>query len=726
MRGSGIPGARLPAVLAAVLALAACGHSSAPVTATDARQGNGVLPAGALPKTQYDLANGCYALQSLARRAYAAPAGERYAATATLADAERFFMKPSALGDAQDGEQYLLHTRDGRYLAATGGGAVGVADAPSDAAVWSILGDGNGHYRLANGGQALSVGEDGLLVLSGAPAEAGFGYGFDGARGCRAFPEIGTNSSGTPFKGRGVEQPVLGFADVHVHISATDFLGGAHYGLPFHRFGVTEAVGDCAVKHGPDGHQDYVGNLYAEQPLAEHETQGWPSFVSWPAAHSLTHESMYYKWVERAWRAGLRVMVNNLVENEVLCNLRSTAAGLPQDCNEMNGAERQAGFMRALQDYVDAQEGGPGKGWFRIVTSPAEARQVINDGKLAVVLGIEISHLFNCKVTQIAGATEVSGCSESDIDAQLERLHALGVRQMFPIHEFDNAFGGNGIFNGDILNVGNFIDTGKFWATYACPEDDYFYDAGAIMTSIPTPPDGSGNPVADTLYASTGGVIPLYDTTRRQCNVRWLTELGRYAFRKMMDRKMIIEVDHLELKVKDQLLDLAEAESPQYPVVSTHGGHGGISMSQARRILGVGGIIYPYKGNGAEFVSTLNRLRPLKSPDHFFAMGYGADTNGMGAQADPRGSEATPVKYPFTLFQGSGWGPQFAGVNPVRFERQVSGERDFDVNAEGMAHYGLVADFVEEVRIEGGQPALDALYGSAEAYLQMWERTVNR
>jgi hypothetical protein len=43
-----------------------------------------------------------------------------------------------------------------------------------------------------------------------------------------------------------------------------------------------------------------------------------------------------------------------------------------------------------------------------------------------------------------------------------------------------------------------------------------------------------------------------------------------------------------------------------------------------------------------------------------------------------------------------------------------------------MSHYGLVADFVEEVRLEGGKEALDALYNSAEAYVQMWERAYNR
>jgi hypothetical protein len=44
----------------------------------------------------------------------------------------------------------------------------------------------------------------------------------------------------------------------------------------------------------------------------------------------------------------------------------------------------------------------------------------------------------------------------------------------------------------------------------------------------------------------------------------------------------------------------------------------------------------------------------------------------------------------------------------------------------GTAHYGMVADYVEEIRLEGGKDALDAFYNSAEAYLKMWEQTVNR
>ena len=58
-------------------------------------------------------------------------------------------------------------------------------------------------------------------------------------------------------------------------------------------------------------------------------------------------------------------------------------------------AFRRSGSVE-LERYIDAQNGGPGEGWFRIVDDPFEAREVINDGKLAVVLGIEVSVPLDC------------------------------------------------------------------------------------------------------------------------------------------------------------------------------------------------------------------------------------------------------------------------------------------------------------------------------------------
>ncbi|HZR35089.1 MAG TPA: hypothetical protein VFA75_06905 [Nevskia sp.] len=700
---------------------AGCGSSSAVTGAGGSSSGgNGVLPPGAVPQSRYDLANGCYALKSLSAKAYAVHGSDGgYTASATsLSGAEPFFMKPTALG------KYLFYAHDKTMMAAENG-AIASDTAPSDAADWTIDTAAPGVYTVSSAaaGKALAVDPaSGKLLLADTAGQ----FGFDGTKGCTDYPEAQVNASGETFKGRGVDKPVLGFADSHLHISATTFLGGGHYGTPFNRFGITEALKNCEAVHGPDGTLDVVGNFLGGNPVGHHDTVGWPTFVDWPNANSLMHEATYYKWIERTYKAGLRLIVNDLVENQALCTLESKTPGHNplQDCNEMDNAIGQVQFMHDLQDYIDAQEGGPGKGWFRLVDNPADARKVINDGKLAVVLGIEISHLFNCDVKQLAGGPEIDGCTKADIDTQIDRLYNLGVREMFPVHEFNNALGGNGIFDGLVLNAGNFVDTGSFWYTYDCPAGDYFYDPGAIMTT--SDPTGTLNPLLKALLQAGGaGALPLYPNTR-QCNGRFLTDLGRYALQKMMEKKIIIEIDHLELKIKDQLLDMAEAQSPQYPVVSTHGGHGGISMEQARRILAVGGILFPGNGNGAQYVKTLDKLLPVKSPKYLFGMGYGADTNGLAHQAPPRGANAVPVVYPFTLFKGAGWGPQFDGIQPVTFDREVSGERVFDINKEGWAHYGLVADFVDEVDIEGGQPALDALFNSAEAYLEMWERTVNR
>lgn len=716
MAGLGLVSRRhLPLILAVTAAmLAACsgsGDSSSSSSGGGSRQ---------QPVTRYDMANDCFALKSVTGNRYVAKAadGSYQASAAALAGGEPLFMKPTALG------HYLLSTKDATLMAANGSNIGSVSDG-SDAADWIVNTTANGDFTLISAltGKALAVDTaSGRLTQADLPAL----FRFEHTSGCTPFPEITVNATGDSFKGTLPNGQVLGFADAHVHISATDFLGGAHYGSPFDRFGVAHALGDCKERHGPNGTQDLVGNLYATDPLAQHDTQGWPTFVSWPAAHSLTHEGMYYKWVERAWKAGLRIMVNELVQNEVLCTLNSTAKLKPQNCNEMDMAVAQVQTMHELQDYIDAQEGGPGKGWFRLVSTPAEARGVIARGKLAVVLGVEISHIFNCNVRYglLPVLPETQGCDETTVDAQLDRLYKLGVRQLFPVHEFDNALGGNGIFDGLVLNLGNKVDTGQFWQTYDCPEDEYYYEAGALMTTVPGAFD-SEDPLTTLLRQLTGGVAPVYKSSKRQCNARGITPIGRYAIGKMMDRGMIIDLDHLELKMKSEVIDMAKPRS--YPLTSTHGGHGGISMAQARDIFKLGGLIYDYKGNGKGYAAAFRKAKAAHAASGAttqFAFGYGADTNGMGAQADARGSGSQPVIYPFTLFKGAQWGSEFNGIKPVVFDKQRSGERIYDTDRDGQAHYGLVADWVEEVRIEGGQDALSALYRSAEVYLQMWERSL--
>lgn len=717
----------LAAVLPLVLAGCLSGSNDTATSGTTTVQQKAPRPA----TNRFAPANQCHQLAFADGRQLGEAGGRLLAGSA--ASAMPLFFKPTELG------RYLLALPDGSLLSFANG-VVASQATPSATADWVLAESASqpGFFELKNdAGQALAVAGDGGLALSATGTPFQLPLAADASQ-CGAFPEIATQSIGSPFAGTLPDGRVLGFADAHVHVSATDFLGGAQFGSPFHRFGVTEALHDCARDHGPNGRLDLVGNFFAGTPQATHDTQGWPTFGSWPARNSLTHEGMYYKWVERAWRSGLRVMVNELVENEVLCTLNSTAKLRPQDCNEMNSVYRQAEFMKQMQDYIDAQEGGPGEGWFRIVRSPAEARQVIAQGKLAVILGIEVSHVLNCNLKRLPGGIEQPGCDRASIDAEIEKLWNAGIRQLFPVHEFDNALGGNGIFNGDVLNVGNFIDTNQFWSTYDCPDTDYYFGAGAFMVTAGVPgmfgifddANPLSGPLRDLLNGTLG--LPAYKADKKQCNTRRISELGKYAINRMMDRGIIIDVDHMELAMKGEVIDMALARKTNagepYPVTSTHGAQGGLTQVDAEKLFKTGGIIYDYKSNGQGYTGAVNKAREAHAKSgtsKFFAVGFGADTNGLGSQAGPRGSDREPIRYPFTLFQGPEWDPTlFAGATPITFDRQRSGERIFDIDKEGQAHYGLIADFVEEVRIEGGRDALNALYLSAERYLQMWEQAL--
>ena len=277
----------------------------------------------------------------------------------------------------------------------------------------------------------------GQLTLADPSAGDGPGgrFTFDRSGGCATYPEAEISATGRPSRGKTPFGEVSGLLDAHTHMMAFEFFGGrAHCGRPWHRYGVPYALRDCP-DHYPYGAGAILENTASfGNPLALHDPVGWPTFKDWPNHESLTHEQIYYKWLERAWMGGLRIFVNLLVENRVLCDIYPLKQN---SCDEMDSIRLQAKRIRELENYIDAQSGGPGKGWFRIVTDPFEARRVVNEGKLAVVLGIETSEPFGCRVVN-----ERPLCDEAGIDRGLDEVYALGVRDMELINKFDNALAG--------------------------------------------------------------------------------------------------------------------------------------------------------------------------------------------------------------------------------------------------------------------------------------------
>ena len=103
---------------------------------------------------------------------------------------------------------------------------------------------------------------------------------------------------------------------------------------------------------------------------------------------------------------------------------------------------------------------------------------------------------------------------------------------------------------------------------------------------------------------------------------------------------------------------------------------------------------------------------------------FSYDLNGFANPPDGRFSEDNPcrepqehpVSYPFTSYDGA-----------VTFTAPRVGLRDIDYNVEGLVHIGMFAEMVEDLRGDGvSEASIDALFQSAEAYLQLWERAEAR
>ncbi len=619
---------------------------------------------------------------------------------------------------------------------------------------------------------------------------------------------------------------LCGYADLHVHMFANLAHGGATLaGEAWDPRGVNAALGEdygsnlpLVDRHGNpkppvDGSTlpecpDFLRNagLCKDQVLfhGDHtaldtvtgggtndgaaSNLGVPLFNGWPLWTSTVHQQVYYKWLERAWLGGLRLIVMDAVTNEALCKSGTKVAGT--DCAlSMTAIDAQLQEVQKFQTWLNSQYGGPGKGWFQIVKSPKEAEDVIKEGKLAVVLGIEVDNLFNCHRADADGRPgngEGPTCTATYINEQLQKYYGMGVRHIFPIHNFDNAYGTPAAWQ-DAINVGNFVGEGNWWNAVNCTDPGYGFSLDGIVDGLLY------------LLGFGGDSTPEYPKfTSGSCHGSvGLTGAGVFLIRQAMNMGLIIDVDHMSINAFNDTIDLANQQSPVYAgIAATHvqffdlyhqnytgrfGRHERMrTHSQLQRIKDAGGMIaamlkddtqdtgngwclpqgncpfgaptfppataYTYNYNGDH--APPNNDGALKQDCSYstteWAQAYlygvqamggasvamGSDFNGIAAHVGPRfgngacaGNPAERVAqerannrlvYPFTI-------PGFG-----TFDRQVSGQKTYDFNVDGLAHIGLLPDMVADLKNIGvADEQLKPLFGSAQAYIDMWKAVYN-
>lgn len=551
--------------------------------------------------------------------------------------------------------------------------------------------------------------------------------------------------------------PYRGYADLHLHMFSNMAFGGAtiHGETYSPTGGPNEALRQCfgtdeeirltiGTKPLPPACPSYFPNcgkyLYhgnhfnvLDDPIGlgtgdKSGHVGAPTFGGWPRASSTTHQKVYYRWLERAYRGGLRLVSILAVENHAMCQGNKRKVGV--DCSDtMKSVEAQIDAAYDLERWLDQKAGGEGRGWFRIVTSAQEAMQAMQDDKLAVVLGIEESALFGCNKGR---------CTESMVEAQLDRWLDKGVRHFFPIHNFDNDFGGTANWN-DIVNIGNFVANDKFLDAEECSSEGFGFrfntNAGLWLLKVL----GYGN----------FDIFPNYNQ-KATCNPKGLTLLGRFVVEKMMDRGVLIDIDHMSRHAIDDVLDIAERRN--YPLLASHVVPvgtirvNGVSErmrtdAQLERLNRLGSVVAPIllqdksdldygvvENDCDGSTTTLSMAYQYLADTMSTPVALGSDFNGMAGHVTPRygplacrGGDPKvrskqyqtrdKLEYPFSL-------DEFG-----TFDRQKSGVKRFDFNYDGLAHIGLLPDMVADLSVVGlPREYVDEIFSSAQGFVDMWAK----
>ncbi len=715
-------------------------------------------------KGVYDYAHGCYAVEAFdgaktVTFLKAGDTGDTFAFSADdKAQAARFHLRASDLST------YLLYDSDKRYFAVSEteqatftrpsklDGKVDRLDVDFKSPAEWVL---QVSTRDAKRFQLQHYATGRYLTQSGLtddPAQAAI-ITLHPAEGCATFPELTLDAEGAVSPKKWDDGDVWGIAEIHSHIFSDAGFGGGgvFHGAPFHRLGVERALPDCSRSHGPEGKRDLMGFFYdgdvgfdiatllpvitsGEFSEFNHHTDGYPTFTDWPNSwRKSTHQTMYYRWIERAYLAGLRLVVQHATGNSVMCDLTvgTKAQKTLYSCNDMVSVDHAIARAKELERYIDAQHGGPGKGWLRIVTSPKQAREVINQGKMAVVLGIEISNLFDCFLTPPKGFPK---CDEAMVRAKLDHYMKAGVRVIFPVHKYDNAFtAGDG--SDGVIEIGNVVNSGHYSNFVTdCPDISTSFDKGGVtfgglnkprdVYDSPAPLDFSnlGKDVLGTL-APYVDLITKPALKGKFCQKHGLTPLGKTLIEEMMSRGLMIDVAHLPQRSLVTTYEMLE--KADYPATKTHGD------SNGGRIYKLGGLIGTRLGRcgdpkkpGQMGAQLAKDVAAAKTNGAYPSEALSFDLNGFAGGPRPRfgkhkgcGTEqANPITYPFKSYDGN-----------ITFTQPHLGSRKVDFNNEGMIHIGLLPELIQDARNDGvTDKQLEPLYRSAEAYIRMWEKTEAR
>jgi hypothetical protein len=554
--------------------------------------------------------------------------------------------------------------------------------------------------------------------------------------------------------------PLWGFVDMHAHPASQYGFGGQLMygdldGDP------NSALGSCNCIHnfvpwpfdGNCGKQNKFRNVVVDktdkqngiEPEHNKTTPGFPNFPEWPRAKSIYHQQMYVDWIKRAWQGGLRVIVALAVNNHCLADIAETE--IPND--DLASMNLQ---IQKIKEFVGRHDEVAEDGFMEIAKTSQDLRRIVNSGRLAVIIGVEMDNIGNFySPADGKKASYNPNPSAAEIKSEIDRLYALDVRYIFPIHLTNNVFGGTAVYLPS-MNVTNKYNTGRPFEIEVVGTDSTgiggelvnpYLDlsapkeiilggtvAGAILSGgnvISGGLIGTGigiathavfqfmidNVIPGHIMPNNRSNYPEYpvgtDTTGHR-NIQGLTALGDTAITYMMKKGMLIDIDHMSDKSTTTAIGIAKRYN--YPINSGHNGPRGSSGNERglanwhyKSIDTLGGMAGLGLGSDISFVNGCNELLSFKFMNNK-QFAFGTDANGL---------EPLPTHTDIKI--------EYTPIGTLQPYQMQGSSKVWDYNKDSFAHYGMFPDFLEALDTAGiGKSNLRTIFMGAEYFAQMWEK----
>lgn len=487
------------------------------------------------------------------------------------------------------------------------------------------------------------------------------------------------------------------------------------------------------------------------------DASGFPGFKDWPKWNDITHQKMWVDWIRRAYDGGLRVMVALAVNNKTTADAVSGDGDFETD--DKSSADLQ---ITEIKSFV-----GRHLDFMEIALTSADLHRIVRANKLAVVLGIEVDNVGN--MHQLDPRLPIP-IQQAVISNEIGRLFDEGVRYIFPIHILDNPFGGTAAYE-DAFNLSNWRETGH-WLNLVCTNADgityqykftpFDFKTGFFLArklGLASRLDPANQPIDPP-------IIPTEENPHKQCtgmvNSHGLTDLGSFAIKEMMRRGMLIDIDHMSEASREKALDIADSVLPgYYPLNSGHSGlrcfndlgcnERSLTAAEYGRIGKFHGMVGIGSADMTAFEWTQMYLAVIQAMGPSGVAGFGTDTNGFA-----KGMPSSTASFAFittdaykscvlnlakptdciktyppvrTCIQNCGhplppveYNAAFpASVTIGQIGNNVV-SRFWNYNTEGVAHYGMLPDFLQAVRsVPGGASMIkNNLMHGADYFFETW------